>query len=136
MEEGNGKGRLLSIAVPSSKSRRGANPDRRKPCWLVGWRSLDDVHWDLGGEVLASGLQLTANYGSVEVELDYMGTIDQVQWLDVEDSRDRAGIEWAIRYLVDIAGVQETSLYAEQLFSGFAGKAMYASTRKMVRCGV
>ena len=45
------------------------------------------------------------------------------------------GIEWAIRHLVDIVDVQETSL-SEQLVSRFAGRAMHASTRKMVQCGV
>lgn len=112
------RGDFSPLLFHPCEKRRGAIPGHSTPSWLVGCQSLDDVDWDLGNEKQSSGLQIVINNDTVETELDFIGTIDEVQWLDVEDSGELAGVDWTIRFLANIARSEGTSLSAERLVEG------------------
>lgn len=112
------RGDFSPLLFHPCENRRGAIPGGSTPSWLVGCQSLDDLNWALGNEQQSSGLQMIINDNTVEIQLDFIGTIDEVQWLDVEDSGEIAGVDWTIRFLANIARSQGTSLSAKRLVDG------------------
>lgn len=88
------------------------------PSWLVGCQSLDDVDWDLGCENQPSGVQIVIKNNIVEMEIDFIGTVNEVRRLDTEDSGELAGVDWAISFLADIARSNGITLSAERLVEG------------------
>ena len=92
-----------------------SNPGPGTPSWLVGCHSLDGAVWDLGNEISHPSLLITIKGHIVETELDLVGVIEEIQYLDVEDSGELAGVDWTIKLLAKGKG---TDLSAEQLVEG------------------
>lgn len=112
------RGDFSPLLFHPCEKHRGAIPGGRSPSWLVGYQNLDDVDWNLGDEKHSSELQIIISDDTVETELDFVGTIDEVQWLNVEDSGELAGVDWTIRFLANIARSDGTTLSAERLVEG------------------
>ena len=112
------RGDFSPLLLHPCEGRRGAIPGCSTPSWLVGCRSLDDVDWDLGDEKQSPGLQIIINNHSVETKLDFVGTIEEVQRLDVEESGELVGVDWTIRYLANISRSEGINLSAKRLVEG------------------
>ncbi|KAL8882099.1 MAG: hypothetical protein Q9198_000841 [Flavoplaca austrocitrina] len=112
------RGDFSPLLFHPCEKRRGAIPGGSTPSWFVGYQNLDDVDWNLGDEKQSSELQIIISNDTVETEHEFVGTIDEVQWLDVEDSGEVAGVDWTTRFLADIARSEGTTLSAERLVEG------------------
>src|SRR5205814_458415 len=96
-------------------SHHGSNPAIGIPSWLVGYESLDAAEWNLGNQKMPPQVSITIEDGFVKTELDLVGEIEKIHYLDTEQSGEVAGVEWAIRLLGSTALAEGGNLSAEKL---------------------
>jgi hypothetical protein len=106
-----------------------SNPPPELPSWVVGYRGLDGARWDLGDVKSPPGQTTITCQVSVQGEssrpviyanLEFVGVLEKIHYLDVEDSGEVVGVEWTIGLLSTIAEVETTALCAETLVDGLS----------------
>ena len=88
------------------------------PSWLIGYGGLEGVEWGCGNQLLPPQRPPVVNELAVHADLDLVGQIEGVHYLDVEESGEVAGVDWAIGILGTIARAEGNTLSAEMLVDG------------------
>ena len=107
------------LLLQPRESHPESNPEAT-PSWSVGYCGLDGAEWDLGDQKAPGAFSMAVREadGVIQTELDLVGKIEHIHHLDVEESGEVAGVEWAIGILLSIAKSADKDLTAADLVDG------------------
>jgi hypothetical protein len=95
-----------------------SNPEPGVASFLVGYQSLDGAEWVLGNQETPPRQPLITIEPTVQAELDLVGEIEKIHYLNVEESGEVAGVDWVIGVLDSIANAEGITLSPERLVDG------------------
>ncbi|KAK3687385.1 hypothetical protein B0T22DRAFT_489286 [Podospora appendiculata] len=91
------------LLLQPREPQRGSDPPIRIPSWLIGHGDLAAAEWDLGSQRAPPQYPVRfTDSSTIETELDFMGTIEEIHYLDPEDLGEAAGVEAAIGILCSL----------------------------------
>jgi hypothetical protein len=96
----------------------GSNPDSDVPSFFVGYRDIEGAEWDLGHQNAPANQPPVSVSSTVQLMLDIVGEIEAIYYLDVEDSGEIDGVDWAIQVLRTTDMAERTPLSPEKLVDG------------------
>jgi hypothetical protein len=108
------------LLLQPHESQLTSNPPDDLPSWLTGYSGLDHAEWGLGNKQQASQVIISLEDGSIKTELDVVGKIERIHYLDTEESGEVSGVEWAVGILGSLANTRagRTTLSAAELVDG------------------
>jgi hypothetical protein len=86
--------------------------------WLVGYAGLEGVEWVCGNQLSPPLRPPAVDEVAIHADLDLVGRIEKIYYLDVENSGQVAGVDWAIGILGMIARANGDVLSAERVVDG------------------
>ncbi|KAK4159914.1 hypothetical protein QBC43DRAFT_326336 [Cladorrhinum sp. PSN259] len=96
-----------------------SNPPMGTPSWLAGHNDLTAAGWDLGSQRAPSQYPIKfTDRGTIETQLDFVGKIEKVHYLDPEELGEVEGVEAAIAILCSLHRDSTTRLPAAELVDG------------------
>ncbi|KAJ4308635.1 hypothetical protein N0V84_011984 [Fusarium piperis] len=114
------KNDLSPLLLQPRESHQGYNPTVEMPSWLTGYTGLDHAEWDLEYQQASPQCIISLVDGCIETELDVVGKMEKIHYLDAEKSGEVTGVEWAIEILNSLTttGVSTRQLTAAELIDG------------------
>ncbi|KAL8376600.1 hypothetical protein RB595_007617 [Gaeumannomyces hyphopodioides] len=106
------------LLLQPRESNPGSNPAAGIPSWLAGYNGLDHAEWDLGNQHTPAQSLISVEGGRITAELEVVGRIEKIHFLNVEDAGGVKGVEWAIGILGSLAGAAPGELSAAELIDG------------------
>ncbi|KIW33337.1 uncharacterized protein PV07_00194 [Cladophialophora immunda] len=108
------------LLLQPRESNQGSNPTVGIPSWVTGYSGLDHAEWDLGNQQALPQFIISFEGGLIKTDLDVVGKIEKIHYLDTEDSGEVTGVEWAIGVLGSLNGVDAgiRNLSARELVDG------------------
>ncbi|KLU90635.1 hypothetical protein MAPG_10487 [Magnaporthiopsis poae ATCC 64411] len=106
------------LLLQPRESNPGSNPAAEIPSWLAGYNGLDHAEWDLGNQHTPAQSLISVEGDRITAELEVVGRIEKIHFLDVEESGEVKGVEWAIGILGSLAGGAPGELSATELIDG------------------
>ncbi|KAM7213440.1 hypothetical protein V8F06_011178 [Rhypophila decipiens] len=102
-----------------------SNPQPELASWLVGHPVLEGAEWGCGNQLEAPQYPaILRDDRGIRVQLQLVGRIETIHYLDVEMSGEIAGVDWAIAILDDIARASDyitgTGLSPRDLVDGLS----------------
>lgn len=98
----------------------GSNPPPQSgfESWLVGYSGLSGVEWACGNQVSSPVRPPAADALPIRLDLDFVGDIVHIHYLDMENSGEIEGVNWAIGVLGEVARAEGEALTAQRLVDG------------------
>ncbi|KAL8380913.1 hypothetical protein RB595_005282 [Gaeumannomyces hyphopodioides] len=96
----------------------GSNPAAGIPSWLVGHNGLDHAEWGLGSQGTPAQSLVSVEGDRVKAELEVVGSIERIHFLDANEAGNVKGVEWAIGLLGSLAGDAPGELSTADLIDG------------------
>jgi hypothetical protein len=112
------RGDLSPLLLQPRERVLNSDPDPGTPSWLVGCHDFDAAEWDLERELGSRIPPASLNGRVVEVDLNFAGVIEEIQYLNMEKSGSLAGIDWTIQLLLRMADSDGTVLSPKRLVDG------------------
>jgi hypothetical protein len=102
-------GDFSPLLLQPHESHAESNPGVGLASWMTGHSGLDHAEWALGKQESPPQSPICLDGGVVTTELDLVGTIEQIHYLDVEKSGDVGAVEWAVELLGSLTGTGRMS---------------------------
>lgn len=113
-------GDFSPLLLQPQERQRDSNPPSGMPSWLTGYNSLENAEWGLGNQHTPARFPINVNGGVINTELDFVGSIGRIHYLDLEQLGYVASVELALEILSPLNGGQTgtRSLSAAELIDG------------------
>ncbi|RYP73598.1 hypothetical protein DL771_003486 [Monosporascus sp. 5C6A] len=92
------------LLLQPRESNQVSNPTIGMPSWLTGYSGLDHAEWDLGNQEASPQFIISLEDGLIKTELDVVGKIEKIHYLNTEESGEVTGVEWAVGILGSLTG--------------------------------
>lgn len=113
-------GDFSPLLLQPQERQRDSNPPPGMPSWLTGYNSLENAEWGLGNQHTPARFPINVNGGVIKTELEFVGSIRRIHYLDPDKLGEVAGVELALEILSPLNGGQTgtRSLSAAELIDG------------------
>ena len=112
------KGDYSPLLLQPYEGMPSSNPEPGIASWLVGSSGLSGAQWGICGQINPLRRRVIATEPTVQVELDLVGKIEKIHYMDVEESGKVEGVNWVIGVLISLADREHTLIYPETLVEG------------------
>jgi hypothetical protein len=112
------KGDYSPLLLQPKELESSSNPGDGIPSWAVGWDGLAMGEWRLGDQKVGPTRSPILIDSTIRLDLEVIGTIAGMHYLDVMDCGNLSGIECTLRLLVSIAQKEQRVLSPQELLGG------------------